>query len=36
MKLQIASANHHRFAFCLTALLFAVPTLGFLVSLLSR
>jgi hypothetical protein len=36
MLFDTASANHRRFAFCLTALLFAIPTVGFLVSALSR
>jgi hypothetical protein len=36
MQFHTASASHRRFALCLTALLFAVPTVGFLVSMLSH
>ena len=36
MLLDTASPSQRRFAFCLTALLFAIPTVGFLVSMLSH
>jgi hypothetical protein len=36
MRFQLASKSHRRFALCLTALLFTIPTVGFLVSALSH
>jgi hypothetical protein len=36
MQFHIASASHRRFALYLSALMLAVPTVGFLVSMLSR